>query len=737
MPHFLQPEASARRLCLVANDFDLVMRNGGIGTYNWLLAHLLAARGWYVHVLYCGDPPRRRDAERLAARLRTAGIGWSCLDDFPLPDRLQVPGATDVAPVLRTERVRHALEELHRRHRFALAEFGEYGGLGFRAIQARRAGTAFADLPMIVKLHSSSQWLREGNRQWMADPAEVELDFCERYAFEHADVQLSPTQYMLDYARRIGWEVRADARVLAYPFPRAEHVPAAPADGTPEIVFFGRLETRKGLEVFLKAVRELPRGVPVTLLGKVNFLWDKKPATDLIRKEMRGRRCKLRTRYSREQALAYLAAGNRLAVVPSLIDNSPFAVIECATNRIPFIASSAGGVPELLASPEARARLLFEPTPRDLLRCLREYLGTDPAVLAALRERVQEDMDVAANNRMVAEAYDTLASKGCQPPVRIAQQGVDTPRSPGRPLVTVAIAHCDMGAYLPGTLASLAAQTCGNLEVLVIDDGSTNPLSREVFDEQERHHPQFRFLRQANAGIGATRNRGLAEARGEFFLPMDADNLACPHMIETLLAALQRNPGLSATTCYCLAFREPEDLAGGNFLYAQRPTGGPHLLAAIKNVYGDANALFRTEVFRAVGGYETDRDCSAEDLEAFVKLVNAGHKIGVVPEYLYFYRCLETGFSRITDSYLNQQRVLRQYFGIDRLPTAEGMALWTTLVSLQKANDAMALQVRSLRYRVADGVDSLVARLPAVKNGLRWLLRSGGKALRYFRESRQ
>ncbi len=732
MPHNSRPEASARRLCLVAADFDLVMRNGGIGTYNWLMAHLLAARGWYVHVLYCGDPPRRRDSERVAARLREAGIGWSCLDDFPLPPPLQVPGVTDVAPVLRCERVRHALEELHRRHRFALAEFGEWGGLGFRAIQARRAGTAFADLPMIVKLHSSSQWLREGNRQWMADPAEVEVDFCERYSFEHADFQLSPSQYMFDYARRIGWEVRPDARVLAYPYPRPQFVPAVPGDGTPEIVFFGRLETRKGLEVFLKAVRDLPPGVPVTLLGKVNFLSDSRPATDLVRKEMRGRRCKLLTRCHREQALAYLAAGNRLAVIPSLIDNSPFAVIECAINRIPFIASSAGGTPELLDAAEARARLLFEPNPRDLLRCLREHLGTDPDVRAALRQRVQQDMDVAANNRTVVETYETLArSRGADIPVCRSSPETDRNVCP-TPLVTVAIAHCDMGAYLPETLASLAAQTYGNLEVLVLDDGSTDLFSREVLAEEERRYPHFRFLRQDNAGIGATRNRGLAEARGEFFVPMDADNIACPHMIETLVAAAKRNPGLAAVTCYCLAFREPEDLANSRYLYALRPTGGPHLLAAVKNVYGDSNALFRTEAFRAVGGYETDRDCSAEDLEAFVKLVNAGHKIGTVPEYLFFYRCLETGFSRITDSYLNQRRVLRQYFGIDRLPTAEGMALWTTLVSLQRSNTAMALQVRSLRYRVADGVDSLIARLPAVKKGLKWLLRSGGKAMRYL-----
>jgi GT2 family glycosyltransferase len=214
---------------------------------------------------------------------------------------------------------------------------------------------------------------------------------------------------------------------------------------------------------------------------------------------------------------------------------------------------------------------------------------------------------------------------------------------------------------------------------------------------------------------------------------MDADNIARPHMIETLVAALARNPGLSAMTCYCLAFQDTEDIARGQFRYALRPTGGPHLLATVKNVYGDANALFRTAAFRAVGGYETDRDCSAEDLEAFVKLVNAGHKIGTVPEYLFYYRYLETGFSRITDAYLNQRRVLRQYYDIDRLPTAESMALWTALVSLQRSNDAMALQVSSLRYRVADGIDSLVGRMPAVKNGLKWLLRSGGKALRYLR----
>jgi glycosyltransferase involved in cell wall biosynthesis len=727
------------------------MRNGGIGTYNWLMAHLLAGHGWYVHVLYCGAAPRRRESQGMAARLRTAGIGWSCLGDFDPPSSLEVPGITDILQVHLSERVRWALQALHERHRFDLAEFGEWGALAFRPVQARRAGTAFTDLPLAVRLHSSSQWMREGNRQWLADPADLEVDYCERYAFEHADVQLSPTRYMLDYARRIGWEVRPDARVISYPFPASQFVPTVAADGTPEIVFFGRLELRKGLEVFLRAVRDLPPGVPVTFLGRVNSLPDGRPATELIRQEMQGRRFKLLTTCNREQALAYLAGGNRLAVIASLADNSPFTVIECSTNRIPFISSNVGGVPELVRAPEARARLLFEPNPRDLLRCLREYLGADPDALAAVRVQAQQDMNVEANNRAVAEAYDALASRigagpaargGERPEALLADRRtpvVDPPaqrdphRSGSPPLVTVAIAHYNLGTYLPETLASLAAQTYANLEVLVIDDGSTDPSSCAVFAEQERLYPQFRFLRQANAGIGATRNRGLAEARGEFFIPMDADNIACPHMVETLLTALQRNPDLSAMTCFCLAFEEARDIARDDFQYAYRPTGGPHVLASLKNVYGDANAILRTEAFRAVGGYETDRDSSWEDLEAFVKLVNAGHKIDTVPEYLFYYRHLETGFSRVTDRYLNQRRVLRQYFHIDRLPTAEGIALWTALVSLQKRNDALALRLASLRYRVADNVHAVFARVPAVKKGLRWLLHSSGQAWQFLR----
>jgi glycosyltransferase involved in cell wall biosynthesis len=716
----LAPSAS---LCLVANDFDYLMHNGGIGTHNWLLAHLLASHGWRVHVLYCGDLRRRRDMLRVGRRLEEAGIGWSYLEDFKLPPPLKVSGSSDILHTFNSDRVRYALEELHEEHRFDFIEFGEWAALGFRAIQAKRAGLAFGDVQMIVKLHSSSQWMREGNHHWFADSAEAEVDYCERYAFEHADMQLSPTGYMFDYARRVGWNVRPDARVLPYPYPSAQFVPQATETGTPELVFFGRLETRKGLELFIRAVKQLTPAIPVTFLGRVNTLGNGQQADQYIRKEMAGRPYRLLTNYNREQALGYLAAGDRLAVLASRVDNSPFTVIECVLNGIPFLASRVGGIPELITDPEARQRLLFEPTVRDLAHCLQSYLTTQLEERAALRQRLRERAGVAANNQQVVAGYDEL----------LQQHRRTTPAAPAapedRPLVSVAIAYYNLGEFLPQTLASLVAQTYPNLEVIVINDGSTDPMSLQVFAQEQARYPHFRFLSQENAGIGATRNRGLAEARGEYFIPMDADNIARPDMVERMVEALRRNPDVAAMTCYYLAFEDSDDLADKSYCYAYRPTGGPQILSALKNVYGDANAIFRTEVFRSVNGYETDRDSSWEDFEAFLKLVNAGHRLDTIPDYLFYYRHLETGFSRITDHYLNERRILRQLYRADSLPVAEKMALFTALLSLQKRNTAMHLRMTSIRYRMVDFVHDWFARVPAVKNGVRWLLRSGELAL--------
>jgi glycosyltransferase involved in cell wall biosynthesis len=534
-------------LCLVTEDLP--------GTSAWRVAHVLARSGWKVHVLYCGQAGHAR-------RPGEASITFSSLNDYQVPPVLALPSINHPL-TLRSEHVRYALEGLDRRHRFDLVAFPDTGALGFRTVQARRTGLAFAGLRMLITIHGPGQRLREQNHQYLHHSDDLELDFAERYAFEHADFQAGTSLDLLEYARRIGWHVRDNARVTS----------------------------------------------------------------------------------------------NTIA----------------------------------------------EPHQEGLLPALYQELARQP--------------------RPASGPSPASATK--------------------RPLVTVVVPYFNLGAHLPETLSSLAAQTYPNLEVLVINDGSTDPDSVRVFQEQERRYPRFRFLSQENAGIGATRNRGLCEARGAYFLPVDADNVPFLHMVETLVGALERNPGLAAMTCFYLAFRDSAALARGQYLYAGRPAGGPQVMASFRNVYGDASALFRTDAFRAVGGYETDRDTSWEDWEAFLKLVNAGFAVGVVPEYLFAYRHLEGGFSRVTRRFQNHQRVLRQVYRMGELPRAEMITLWTALVGLQRRFDELTqdnhdlrLRAGALPHRLVDLLGTVLGKVPLLSAGVCRLARSGRRAWHFLRGQR-
>ncbi|MBX9579280.1 MAG: glycosyltransferase family 2 protein [Gemmataceae bacterium] len=404
-----------------------------------------------------------------------------------------------------SDRVRLALERLHAEHRFDLIEFAVLGGLGFRVVQAKRAGLAFADAPLVARLDDTSRRRREAAERWPADIAELERDHAEQFSFEYADARITPDPAVTEYVRRLGW-------------------------------------------------RERPAPVP---------------------------------------------------------------------------------------------------------------------------------------------------------------------NATARPLVTIGIAYHNLGAYLPDTLRAIAAQTYALLDVVIIDDGSTDLHSRVVFDRLEAEHPSYRFIRQPNAGIGAARNRCLTEARGDLFIPVDADNIARPEMVERFVDAFQRNPDLAAMTCYYIAFNDD-----GRHLYAGRPTGGPHTLAAIRNVYGDANAIFRTTDLRAVGGYETDRGTSCEDWEVFVKLAGAGRRVGVVPDHLFLYRHRGDGFSRVTNWFANHQRVLRQLERADTLPPGEAAILWSALLGFQQEVERLRDQNRCLRYRLADRLHAAVGRFPAAARGLKRLARA-------------
>src|SRR4029077_14238014 len=158
--------------------------------------------------------------------------------------------------------------------------------------------------------------------------------------------------------------------------------PAQPGEvDNDHLIFFGRLETRKGLYVFVDARRRLRRdGGPlphtVSFLGTVVTV-NGRPAGEYLerlRQDMAPIEVRVIDTLDHAGAREYIERTRGLVVLPSLVDNCPFVVIESIENGFPFIAARTGGIPDMV-DPKAT----FEPTIARLAAMLARRHGIDHA----------------------------------------------------------------------------------------------------------------------------------------------------------------------------------------------------------------------------------------------------------------------------------------------------------------------------------------------------------------------
>lgn len=113
-------------------------------------------------------------------------------------------------------------------------------------------------------------------------------------------------------------------------------------------------------------------------------------------------------------------------------------------------------------------------------------------------------------------------------------------------LVTVVICVYNAGDFLRPSVESILSQTYPKLEVLVVDDGSTDGCLSTIEDLSD---PRMRILHQENRGKPAALNYALSELRGEFYAVQDADDLSHPQRIEKQVQCMREHPGTAAVFC--------------------------------------------------------------------------------------------------------------------------------------------------------------------------------------------
>jgi glycosyltransferase involved in cell wall biosynthesis len=219
----------------------------------------------------------------------------------------------------------------------------------------------------------------------------------------------------------------------------------------------------------------------------------------------------------------------------------------------------------------------------------------------------------------------------------------------------------DAAPHLAATLASVRAQTAGDLEVIVVDDGSTDATA-----EVAGSFAEVRLLRQPNRGVSAARNLGLSAAAGRYVALLDADDLWRPGKLERQLAAVRECPGSACYTAITMV-----DTAGApcaDLGWQAEPAVTLETLLVRNGVAGGASSLLcETQALRAAGGFDPALSLCA-DWDLWIRLAFR-HAFVHVPEALTVYRRHAGNMSRSAELLERDTlRMLRKAFAATELP---------------------------------------------------------------------
>ena len=213
------------------------------------------------------------------------------------------------------------------------------------------------------------------------------------------------------------------------------------------------------------------------------------------------------------------------------------------------------------------------------------------------------------------------------------------------PLVSIVVPCFNDGRYLDDSIRSVFNQTLTSFEVIVVDDGSTEPDTIATIDSLP--WTRTRVIRQANQGLSAARNTGMSAARGTYVVPLDADDQLEPQFLETMVAALEPEPEAAFAACRARLF---EDI---DAVWIPRPYN-PYQLLLSNSIIGCV--LLRRDAYLSVGGYDETMHNGNEDWDLWIRLMQAGWGVVEVHEVLFLYRKHGISMSVETEARFEQGR---------------------------------------------------------------------------------
>jgi glycosyltransferase involved in cell wall biosynthesis len=218
------------------------------------------------------------------------------------------------------------------------------------------------------------------------------------------------------------------------------------------------------------------------------------------------------------------------------------------------------------------------------------------------------------------------------------------------PLVSVVIPCYNQGQFIEDAVASVAIQSFDDLEIIIVNDGSSDSFTNELLAGYDRD--RVRVIATDNRGLAAARNTGIGAAAGRYILPLDADDTINQGYIEKAVSILEENPEIGIVYCQATLFGAVETDWELPDYSLQR--------MLIDNIIF-CSAFFRRDDWLAVGGYDEGMIYGWEDYSLWLSLIERGRKVHQIQERLFRYRVSSDSMVRSKEKWQKVEMLKRIY----------------------------------------------------------------------------
>lgn len=204
------------------------------------------------------------------------------------------------------------------------------------------------------------------------------------------------------------------------------------------------------------------------------------------------------------------------------------------------------------------------------------------------------------------------------------------------PKVSIIVPCYNQAQYLDEALQSVLDQIYTNWECIIVNDGSPDKTA-DIAAEWVRKDSRFLYFYKENGGLSSARNAGITIAKGEFILPLDADDKIAPRYIELAMESFQED------TCLKVVYCKAEKFGVENGIW-QLPSFNIYDLCCFNMIF--CCAFFRKKDWQLVRGYDLNMVYGLEDWEFWIAILKNDGGVKCLNEVGFYYRIRENSMAR-------------------------------------------------------------------------------------------